>query len=164
MSLDASLDVLVARFAAAAAAVPGVSVKVYEGPDRDALTDGRTHLLFVGTDGESLMVPDGEEADGIVESETPSEMGPPLRAWSAQVTCSAWAWTGDADMRARRREAGVIADACRTSVLADRTLGGVLVPPGFADVTGVAYRLRHTSKGAVARAVFTVDLSSLLSD
>jgi hypothetical protein len=154
--LDDVLDALSARFNAAA------GVPVYDGPDRDALTAGRDRFVFIGTDGEALVIPDADDSDGMTVTEERSEMGPGTwRTVTGEITCAVWAWQGDNDMRARRREAEQIAAACSATVTSDRTLGGLLQGGGLADVSERRYRLRHTSKGAVARVVFVVTFTAL---
>lgn len=155
--LDDVVNALHAAFAAA------VTVPVYDGPDRDALLAGRDRFVFVGTDGEALVDPDADDVDGITADESWSPMGPgSWREMSGEVTCAAWAWRGDTDMRARRLEAEALARACASAVHLDRALGGVLVEPGGAEVSSFRYRLRHTSKGAVARVVFSVTFTAVI--
>jgi hypothetical protein len=155
--LDDVLDRLGAQFRTAISPVP-----VYDGPDNAAISEGSTDLVLVGTDGEALIA-GGDDTDGITLDSELSDLGPGTwRRENAEILCAAWSWIGDDDIVARRRRAEQLARDCAGTVYADRSLGGLLVEPGLADVTAYRYRLRQTNRGAIARVTFTVTFSALL--
>jgi hypothetical protein len=132
---------------------------VFDGPM--TRTTPPSSFLLVGTDGGDDS--GGADEDGAVATQQLSSLGNNWRDEVGEVICAAWVWSGDTAFPALRTTAKAIVDVAEALVLADRTLGGVVVPPGFAEFT--AWRLREvqTSKGAFVRASFTVSYSALIS-
>lgn len=141
------------------AAMPS-GVQVFDGPMTHTTPPKR--FLLVGTDGGD----DGSGAndDGSSIRQELSDLGPGTwRAEDGEVVCSAWAWSGDTKFEPLRTAVAAITDACET-VVADRTLGGILPPPAFgAEFGTVRFREEQTPSGAVVRAVFTVTYGALLT-
>ena len=141
MILNAVLLALVSRFDGAVAA------PVYDGPVPAAVNNG--DFVLVGST--------GEDEDGAAVDLELSEMGP--GTWlneTGEVVCSFWSWTGGTNLPARRAAASALATACAAAVAADRTLGGLLVAPGLAEVSTIRYQPRQTSDGAICRFTFSV--------
>lgn len=141
MILDDVILALVARFGTA------VTAPVYDGPVPAAVNKG--DFVLVGSTGE-------DDDGGAVDLEL-STLGP--GTWLeevGEVVCSCWSWSGGTDLPARRAAADALTAACVTAVATDRTLGGLLVAPGLAEVTAIRYQPRQTSEGAICRFTFSV--------
>lgn len=141
------------------AAMP-TDVQVFDGPM--TYTTPPKRFLLVGTDGGE----DGGGAtdDGSTIRQELSDLGPGIwRSEAGEIVCAAWAWSGDTKFVPLRTAIAEITDACETA-LADRTLAGILPHPSFGVEFGaVRFREEQTPNGAVARAVFTVSYSALLT-
>lgn len=142
MILDDVILALKSRFDTA------LSVDVYDGPYPPAVNKG--DFVLVGSSGE-----DG--IDGAAVDLTLSDLGP--GDWldeAGEVVCSSWSWSGHPDIPARRAAAAGNAVACVQAVREDRTLGGLLVAPGLAEVSVLTYEPRQTAEGAICRFTFSV--------
>lgn len=142
MILDDVIAALVARFDAA------VTATVYDGPVPTAVNKG--NFVLVGAT--------GDEGDiGATVDQTLSTLGP--GTWLEEVgeiVCSFWSWDGGTDVAARRTAALANANACAAAVHEDRQLGGLIVPPGIAEVSAFSYQAQQTNKGALCRITFSV--------
>lgn len=124
-----------------------VSATVYDGPVPTSVNE--SSFVLVGST--------GDDDDGaFVETEL-STLGD--GTWideAGEVVCSAWSWSGGTDLAAHRVIAGGLAADCAAAVAADRTLGGLLVAPGLAQVSAFQYQPRQTTEGAICRFTFSV--------
>lgn len=137
-----------------------LSDPVYDGPSRQKTPPKR--FVLVGSDGGETGMGDGDE-DGAVIEQSPSSMGNGWRDERGEITCAAWAWSGDTDLAPLRTAITAMVDVAEAALAGDRSLGGLLVPPGMAEFSGLRIREAQTSKGAVVRALFTVSYGALLT-
>lgn len=131
-----------------------VSVDVYDGPVPTSVN--KSDFVLVGST--------GEEDDGAVVELALSDTGP--GTWfdeTGEVVCSVWSWSGNTDLAARRVAAAANAVACINAVKANRTLSGLLVAPGLAEVSVLNYQPRQTSEGAICRFTFNVSYRHLVT-
>lgn len=143
-------DALVAAFTAA------LPVPVFDGPQAQRPTDPQ----FVLVGASEIDGNDGEEASS---NSNRSDMGNGgLREDTGEVTCSAWAWSGDTDLAALRRQALGLVDRCQDVLTAAPQLGGALPFGYYADVGSVRIRQEQTGSGALARVTFSVTYTTLL--
>lgn len=134
---------------------------VFDGPM--TRTTPPRQFLLVGTEGEfpaSSASDDGASADQSASSLSGSNM------WdeTGEIVCAAWAWSGGTDFAPLRVAARGIVDAAEGLVMADRTLGGVLAPPGLAWFSGLRLREVQTTSGAFVRAAFTIAYQALVTN
>lgn len=130
-----------------------VPVNVYDGGDPTSVNQG--DFVLVGSTG--IL-----DEDGAIVTREGSTLG--AGEWAdedGEVLCSSWSWTGGTDMAARRAAALVNANLCVDAIAADRTLGGLLVNPGLAQVTELRYQPRQTAEGTQCRILFSVSYSHL---
>lgn len=152
-ALWAVRDALVPIFTTAVA-----PVVVFNGP---AVKAPPKRFLLVGSDGGDSGMGDSDE-DGAVIEQSVSSLGNTWRDERGVITCAAWAWSGDTKLDQVRTHVSDVLDAVETALRSDRTLGGVLAPPGRVEFGGIRIRERQTAEGAVIRAVFTVSYGALL--
>ena len=131
---------------------PAAGVDVYDGPVPTAANKDR--YVLVGSS--------AEDEDGATVTSELSNLGP--GQWhdeAGQIVCSAWSSSGGTRMQDVRRDALELANRCVDAIYADRTLGGVLTPPGLAEVTDHRCLMRQMTSGALCRVTFTVTYSHL---
>jgi hypothetical protein len=135
---------------------------VHNGPLPPKSTPPKQFLL-IGSDGgaDGFGGELGDDATSIEQSE--SELGNNWRNEEGDIVCAAWVWSGGTDLVPLRAAASAITDEVEAFLIADRSLGGVLTPPGLARFTGLRFQETQTSKGAVVRALFTVSYRALLT-
>lgn len=141
----------------------GTGVEVFNGPLPAKSTPPKKFVL-IGTDGgdDGFGSAFGDEASTIEQTE--SDLGG--NGWRDEdglIICAAWAWSGDTDLAPVRSTTSDIVLAIEAAVRADRTLGGVLILPGLATFTSARFQEAQTSKGALARALFTVSYRALIT-
>lgn len=150
-----------ALVALCATAVPA-GTTIFNGPAAKT-TLPRSYVL-VGSDGGDTGVGDGAGLqDGGEAEQSEHPIGNGFRQERGSVPCSAWAWDGGTDLAPHRVTVGGLIDPFVAAIEADRTLGGLLDPGWFAEVTGLRLREAQTSKGAIAGAVITVSYRALRS-
>lgn len=119
--------------------------------------------VLIGTDGGDTGSGENGEDFGTV-TQTLSDLGPGTwRDETGDVTCSAWAWTGSTSFAPLRVTVQAILDGVEASLRADPTLGGLLIPPGRAELGAIRLREDQTDNGARLRAVFSVAYRALLT-
>lgn len=128
---------------------------VFNGP-RPRSTAPKKYLL-VGVNGID------ELEAGIRTVQGQSTLSGPWREEAGEIDCTAVAWTGDEDMTQIRADVDDIVDTCEASLLADRTLGGLLrLDTNLAELTRLDVREQRTTKGPFVEAVFTTSYTTLL--
>lgn len=128
-------------------------VAVFDGPVPPAAN--KTDFVLVGSTGDDF-------EDGATVGRVLSDLGD--GTWfdeSGEVFCSAWSWSGDTNIAARRTAVTTMATACAAAVAADRSLGGLLVAPGLALVSDFRYQPRQSAEGALVRLIFSVTYTHL---
>lgn len=128
------------------------AVDVYDGPVPPAVNKQR--YILVGSS--------AEDEDGATVTQELSNLGP--GEWhdeAGEVICSFWSWSGGTQIATVRADALELANFCADAIHADRTLDGVLVPPGLAEVSDYRLRMSQTSSGAMCRVSFTVNYAHL---
>lgn len=124
-----------------------VTATVYDGPVPSSVNKGE--FVLVGSTGE-------DEDGAFVETELSTLGAGDWIEETGEVVCSAWSWSGGTDLTAKRVAAAALAADCAAAVAADRTLGGLLVAPGLAQVSAFQYQPRQTTDGAICRFTFSV--------
>ncbi len=120
---------------------------------------------LVGEDDRAFVVvgDPSDEGDTATAEQVTSNMGNLWRDETGSLPCRLEVWTGDTAIAPLRATARALLTACTDAVHADRSLGGLLVLPGFAEVTAVSLREGQTERGALVSAGFTVSYSALLT-
>lgn len=136
-------DVLTSLVATFTTALP--TVAVFDGPP--VTSPGDADLVIVGHDA----TPDSD-ADMTVEQEW-ADLACSRRHETGEVVCCVVSQTGDTDLKARRDRAFVLLAACEAAVLADLSLGGVVMSAQFARASA---RQFQNSAGSAVVAPFTV--------
>lgn len=140
--LDDVMSALVTTFTASSS-LTGVDVR--DGPPLDGVGDA--DFVLVGHDG----TPDSN-ADMTVEQEW-ADLGCTSRYENGEVICAVVSQTGDTDLQVRRDRAFTLLAACESALVADRTLGGLVMSAQF--VRGAARQFQNRNGSAVV-AQFTV--------
>lgn len=135
-------------------------VDVFDGPMTRTTPPAR--FLLVGTEGDFPAAPPSD--DGSSAQQDPATLsGSTMRDETGRVVCAAWAWSGETDFAPLRAAVRTIVDAAEGLVADDRTLGGIVNPPGFAQFTALRIREEQTTRGAFVRATFTVAYGALVT-
>lgn len=150
-------DALVTVFTGAVDA----STKVYPGPRPKG--DNPKRYVLVSSDGGDTGI--GEATDeGMTASQEPSDLGHGMwRDESGTVVCSVWAWTGNTSFTSSEATAREIFGQCAGAVAADRSLGGLLVLPGLAEVESLSIRESLISNSPTVRIAFSVNYGALIT-
>ena len=142
---------LVSVFTTALAAEP---TSVYSGPKPTA--EHAKEYVCVAWD------PEG--GDSVTTAQDESDMGNRWIDEAGEVTCSVTCWTGDTDTAPLLARADDLLDICDASLVANPTLGGVLLAPYHARVLGrTALAQVGASTGVSVRLSFTVRYATLLT-
>ena len=139
--LPAVIDALVSTLTS------GLTVPVYDGP-LPAWMDAQ--FVIVGDDGD----PTTDDAANVTQ--TWAGIGKRSRDEDGALTCVAVAQSGDLGAKTVRDQAYALLADCENALRTDPTLGGVLASPGVAQVTSHDLHQQTTSRGQLARVVFTV--------
>lgn len=131
-----------------------VAVPVYEAGE--LVGDDERAYVTVGEVGE-----DGEIASATQEATALG--GNQWHLETGSIPCALEAWDGGADIASVRVTAKALLTACVQAVRNDRSLGGLLVLPGLAEVTDLRLSEGQTSRGVLVRAGFTVRYTALLT-
>lgn len=148
MILDSVTTYLVGLFSTAVS-----PTRAYAGPYPPAVNAER--FVVVNSAG------DDPPEDTATAELTPSTLGP--GTWldeTGEVTCSAFAWSGDTDVDTVRTSALALANACVGAVQDDRTLGGLLFMP-TAVTSDLVPTTAQFATGALCRVTFSVTYSHL---
>lgn len=135
-----------------ATAINNADIPVLDSPDPSAVNKNK--FVAIGSE--------GTDDEGIVVDFTSSDLGP--GGWTdetAEITCSAWSWSGGSDLAARRQEAVDLAETCIEAVRADRTFSGLIVGPGMAEVSSMRVTVTQETGGPLCRVTFTVSYRHL---
>lgn len=121
---------------------------------------------LVGDD-EQTYITVGEVADdgdtATAEQEESSLSGTYWRNETGEVRCAIETWDGEETVAPLRLIARPLLMACISAIRGDQSLGGLLRPPGRADVTSIRLREGQTDRGALVQVGFTVRYSALLT-
>jgi hypothetical protein len=132
-------------------------VHVQDGPPT-ANVGGLPRVLVIGGEWQ----PSDVARAGANGTQEPS-MGNASRNETITVACSAYSQSGDPDMAGRRTETFAVTAALENAVVADRTLGGLVL--GDARVASVdEYRPLQNERGSAAVVNFTITATALLWD
>jgi hypothetical protein len=150
--VSSRLDDVMTALAALFAGLPALAgVVVSDGPPLDGM--GSPDFVLVGDDG----LPDST-AEITVEQEW-ADLACTRRHETGEVICSALSQTGDTDMQARRDRAFALFAACEAAVLADQTLGGVVLSSQLARAGA---RQFQNSAGAAVVVPFVVTYRAIV--
>lgn len=154
--LFAVRDALVTQFTAALAAK---STEIFAGPRSRSSSPKK--FLLIGADGGETGAEQNE--DGMTAEQEPSNLGPGTwRDETGTIVCAAWAWSGNSTVTSSETAARDVLDTCAASLLADDSLGGLLVPPGLARLSSVSV-LEGQKNGPFVRIVFGVSYGALVT-
>lgn len=134
-------------------------VEVFDGPMRPSAA--KKTWVIIGSDGGDDG--GGGDEDGAVARQTASRLSPPWRDEAGEITCSVWSWGGDTSYVKHRATVSRIVDLCEASLVADRTLGGLLKPSDIAEFGDLRVLEFQAKSGAVVRAAFTVAYRTLIT-
>lgn len=117
---------------------------------------------LVGDDARAFVTV-GEPADSgdtATAEQSANRAGNQWRDEVGDIPCTVNVWDGGTSIAPLRVTAKQLLTACTAAVLNDRTLSGLLVPPGLAEVVSVRLREGQTDHGALVSAGFTVRYSA----
>jgi len=143
------VDYLVDTFTAA---VPA-KVKVFDGPPPTS---------DVPNDFVAVAYAEDEEASAVDGEAVLSTLGNNWYTETFTVRCQINSFTGDDDLRPRRARVAQIYNTLVALVRTDRSLGGLVKPPGLAQISGFAWRQDPYEDGAAVSAVFDVQVTGAL--
>jgi hypothetical protein len=103
-----------------------------------------------------------EDGDDSVVTLDVSDMGNRWDDEAGQVECVAYSWAGNGTLAQHGVIASGLVDQCRAALLADPTLGGVLLAPYEAHLSRVSRVRQQTDGGPVVRYGFSVTYANLL--
>jgi hypothetical protein len=134
---------------ALSAALPDVAV--YFGP-MPVTVPPRTFLVVGYSEDEDQSAIQGETSRFGGE-------GTPMEDYA--ITCFAQTWDGDDnDLPSKMTEVAAVYDIVTAAIRADRTLGGVIKPPGLAQMGGFAWVVDLLEDGAYAQVQFDIQVTS----
>lgn len=123
-----------------------VGTYVYDGPETgDAAARIRILIAYSDADG----------APAIEGQAGTSDFGFPVENYT--VDCSIAIDDGDTDLSAKRAEVRAIFNTLVGAVRSDRSLGGLIKPPGLAEISGFVYTQdQYEAEGSAVVAAFSV--------
>lgn len=135
-------------------------VAVVDGPPIDwahlqTATDAVSERLFLFVGAQP-----GDDT-GATGDQSFSAAGNVARDETGAITCTAYAYSGDPDVKARRAEAFGLVAGLETALRTDPSLGGVVLQALVGSVSSVA--VRQTRQGSDCQVVFAVVFRSYLS-
>lgn len=138
-------------------------VRVFRGP-RERSGSAPRGAVLVGADGGDTGT-DPPLEDALTAEQNLDSMGPGTwRREQGSILCAVWTWTGSKDVQIARSSSMSLFELCEAALVADPTLGGLLVADGRAEISNFSVREQLTNGGPVVRVAFVVAYSALLTD
>lgn len=137
-----------------------VDADVFAGPRPKSANPKR--YVLVGSDGGETGVESTE--DGLTAEQTASALGPGTwRDETGSILCAVWAWSGNSSVTTDETDARVLFDACEDALAADRSLAGLLIAGGLAELASISVRESLLRSGPYVRISFGVNYGALIT-
>lgn len=131
-------------------------------PDGVKVFDGPPVVDDVPPDFVCVAYADEEEASAVDGSREESPFGNGSYYETFTVRCQINSFTGDAKLKPRRDRVSLIYGGLVALIDADRTLGGVIVPPGYGEIGSFTWSQDPYEDGTAVSAVFDISVTNAL--
>jgi hypothetical protein len=131
-------------------------------PDTVKVFDGPPTVDDVPSDFVCVAYADDEEASAVDGSRDVSPFGNGTYYETFTVRCQINSFTGDNDLKPRRDRVSQIYGGLVALVDADRSLGGVIVPPGYAEIGNFTWSQDPYEDGSAVSCVFDISVTNAL--
>jgi hypothetical protein len=140
-----AIDYIVNKFRDLMEAAGHNDYYVYRGPATGNAGE-RIQILIAYADEEG-----SPAIDGTAGTHT---MGVPVESYT--IDCSIQILDGDEEFEGKATEARAIFNSLVGAIRSDRQLGGLIIPPGLAEIAGFAYVQDHDTDNSYVIAAFSI--------